>query len=100
MKILDKIGKWSYIQIGDDIYRLSKSSRKNKKYDVFLFDDDNKWKYIISFGDSRYQQFKDKLKLYSGLDHLDKTRKKNYYARHGESADKSSAKFWSNNILW
>lgn len=71
-----------------------KSTRKNKKYMV-LTD-----KGIIHFGDSRYEQYRDKLGVYSHLNHLDKKRKENYYSRHGRSKDKNTAKYWSGKILW
>lgn len=39
----------------------------------------------VSFGDKRYQQYKDRtpLKLYSNLDHSNSERRKNYRKRHG-----------------
>jgi len=79
------------------VYEIKVSSRKNKKYDVY-----KKGFYLLSFGDSRYQQYKDKtpLKHYSHLDHKDKERKRLYYARHGRTTDKNSAKYWSNKYLW
>jgi len=57
-------------------------------------------KGIIHFGDSRYEQFKDKLGHYKHLDHHDTERKTRYYQRHGRTTNKDSAKYWSNNILW
>ena len=73
-----------------------KSNRKNKKYMVLTK------KGIIHFGDKRYQQFKDKIGLYSHLDHNDKKRKELYYKRHGEKnlKDKTRPKYWSHLILW
>lgn len=73
-----------------------KSTRKNKKYDVF----DKNGKYITSFGDSRYQQYKDKIGLYSHLDHKDPKRRKLYYQRHGKKAKPLSAKYFSHKYLW
>ncbi len=80
------------------IYKPFKSSAKNKKYSVYVMK--NNKKKLIHFGDSRYGQFKDKLGEYSNLDSLDKQKKKNYYARHGQTNDKNSAKYWSHKILW
>ena len=81
------------------MYTFKVSTRKNKKYDVFKND-----KYLTSFGDKNYQQFKDTtpLKNYSNLDHLYLKRKQNYYKRFGkkESAKFESAKWFSNNYLW
>ena len=73
-----------------------KSNRKHKKYMVLTK------KGIIHFGDKRYQQFKDKIGLYSHLDHNDKKRKELYYKRHGEKnlKDKTRPKYWSHLILW
>ena len=30
----------------------------------------------------------------------DKMRRKNYYARHGQTSDKLSAKYWSHKVKW
>lgn len=56
--------------------RFEKSSRKNKKYMVEV--DGKK----VHFGDTRYQHYKDKIGLYSHLDHLDKERRRRYRTRH------------------
>ena len=80
------------------LYKPFKSTAKNKKYSVYVMKGDKK--RLIHFGDSRYQQFKDKLGEYSHLDHNDKMRKKKYYSRHGKTNDKNSAKYWSHRILW
>lgn len=71
-----------------------KSTRKNKKYMVKV---DNK---TIHFGDSRYQQYFDKIGLYSHLDHKDAERKRLYYARHGSATKKYSPKWFSHKYLW
>ena len=73
------------------------STRKNKKYMVF-----KNGKLLCHFGDNRYQQYKDStpLKAYKHLNHLDKKRKKNYYARHGKTAKFESAKYFSHKYLW
>ena len=76
-----------------------KSTRKNKKYMVYVKTESGK-KKLIHFGDSRYQHFKDKIGLYSHLDHNDPKRKANYYSRHGKATSKASAKYWSHKILW
>ena len=81
-----------------ELKTLQKSTIKNKKYMIHV---NNVW---IHFGDTRYQHYKDStpLKLYSHLDHLDKNRirRKRYYNRHGRTNNKSSAKYWSNLLLW
>ena len=82
-----------------------KSTRKNKKYMVKV---DDKW---VHFGDTRYQQFSDKvpLKLYSHLNHNNKERQKKYIARakgivdkNGNLTwnDKESANYYSVKFLW
>lgn len=83
-------------------YYIKKSSRKNKKYDIFEMYEPNKYRYLLSFGDNRYQQFKDRtpLKLYSNLDHKDQTRRRLYFSRHKESKNKLTARYWSNKYLW
>lgn len=72
-----------------------RSTRKNKKYDVYLDDE-----YLISFGDKRYQQYFDKLGLYRDLDHKDEKRKDNYYKRFGSDSLPGSAKYFSHLYLW
>tara|TARA_R100001163_G_scaffold32976_1_gene25555 strand:- start:8389 stop:8628 length:240 start_codon:yes stop_codon:yes gene_type:complete len=78
-----------------------KSTRKHKKYMVYVKANNKRGYKIVHFGDNRYKQFKDKtpLKLYKHLDHQDKERKKRYYARHGK-AIKDSAKYFSHKYLW
>ena len=70
---------------------IAKSKRKNKKYD--LLDSDKK--YILSFGDSRYQDY---------TMHKDDDRKNNYLSRHGKEDHSAknikSAAFMSAHLLW
>ena len=47
------------IKINNKIYDVVKSNRKNKKYDVYQNN-----KYLLSYGDSRYQHYFDKFGLY------------------------------------
>jgi hypothetical protein len=79
-------------------YTFKKSTRKNKKYDVYR---KSTKEYITSFGDARYQQFKDSTPqhLYKHLDHNDEKRRKAYYARHGK-ATFESPKYFSHQFLW
>lgn len=79
-----------------ELYKPIKSTRKHKKYMVLTKNG------VIHFGDNRYGQFKDKIGLYSYLDHNDKKRKELYYKRHGNRDIKNmeSAKYWSHKILW
>ena len=75
------------------IFKMSK--RKNKKYSVY-----KDGKYITSFGDNRYQQFKDKIGLYKHKDHNDKERRKRYYLRFGKETTKYTPKWFSHRYLW
>jgi hypothetical protein len=78
-------------------YFIRKSTRKNKKYDIYHND-----KYFLSFGDKRYEQFKDQtpIKAFAKQNHGDPERKRLYFLRHGKTADRKSSKYWSNNYLW
>jgi len=86
-------------------HEFKKSTRKNKKYMVKVGD---KW---IHFGDTRYQQFNDKvpLKLYSNLNHYDVDRLDNYRRRAMRIINKdgeltyrniNSPNYWSLRYLW
>lgn len=75
------------------LYRSNKDYKENKK-----------WK-TVTFGDSRYEQYKDStpLKLYADQNHLDKKRRDNYRARHGARGYqevKYSPAWFSWNYLW
>lgn len=89
------------------LYKPFKSSAKFKKYSVYVMK--NGIKTLIHFGDSRCNQYKDKLKFYTKLDHNDKDKRKNYLARakgisdkNGNLTykDKNSANYWAIKILW
>jgi len=89
------------------LYKPFKSKAKNKKYSVYVMKDGKK--KLIHFGDSRMQQYKDKLGEYSNLDHGDLKRRKSYLARakgiknkKGELTykDKNSANYYSVRYLW
>ena len=73
------------------------SNQKNKKYKAILPNGQT-----VSFGDVRYQQYKDKtpLKAYSNLDHNDKKRRELYYKRHNKDYPKFSAGYFSKKYLW
>ena len=53
------------------MYKPFKSTRKNNEYDIYVLDNNNKRKKI-SFGDTRYQHYFDKLGKYKHLNHKDK----------------------------
>lgn len=82
-----------------------KSTRKNKKYDVFY---NNKW---ISFGNVNYNHYRDVtgLNVYSHLDHNDPKRRAAYRARHSKILlkdgtpaykNKNQPSYWSYYYLW
>ena len=70
---------------------ITKSKRKNKKYDLL---DENK-NYILSFGDNRYEDY---------TMHKDPARKGRYLYRHGKEDhtknNVKSAAFMSAHLLW
>lgn len=63
-----------------------KSKTKNKKYDMILQNLVNNKIVRISFGDSRYEQFKDStgIGLYTHKDHGDLKRRQLYRQRHAK----------------
>ena len=77
-----------------ELYKPFKSKAKNKKYSVYV-----KGGKLIHFGDKRYGQYKDKIGLYSHLDHNDKKKRESYHSRFGPATDKNTAKYWSHKIL-
>jgi hypothetical protein len=83
------------MEVYKDGFLFKKSKRQNKKYDVYKNN-----RFIISFGDNRYEHYKDKIGIYKSLDHGDKKRRDNYYARHGKESRYGSAKYFSHKYLW
>lgn len=83
-------------------YKIYRSDKEPKKYVAYLTKPNANKKRRIYFGDKRYQQYKDRIGLYSNLDHKDPNRKRLYYDRHGpkDKAVKYSAKWFSNKYLW
>lgn len=80
-----------------DGFTFIKSKTKNKKYDVYKNN-----KKITSFGDKRYQHYKDKIGMYSNLNHNDLNRRKLYRARHKNDniTSPTSAGYFSWKYLW
>ena len=74
----------------------------NKKYNALLQDKKTKQIKKISFGDIRYQQYKDNvLGLYSHLDHNDNKRRALYRTRHKhDKLNEYSAGHFSYYWLW
>ena len=80
------------------LYEPFPSRAKNKKYSVYVMRDGKR--KLIHFGDSRHQHFRDKLNHVSHLDHNDERRRELWYARHGRTNDRSSARYWAARVLW
>jgi hypothetical protein len=79
-------------------YKIYVSTRKNKKYDVYKND-----KYIVSFGASKMQHYKDLLGHYKSLDHNDIKRRNAFNSRFKrliDKHDKNSGIYWSAKYLW
>ena len=81
-----------------ELYEPFVSKAKHKKYSVYVMRDGRR--KLIHFGDSRYQQYRDRIGHYSHLDHGDTRRRELWYARHGRSADRNSARYWAARVLW
>ncbi len=81
----------------DEFIFKAPSRKKNKKYDAH---DARTGDYVTSFGDSRYQQYRDRIGHYSGKDHENQRRRKSYYARHGRLSTYLTPKFFSHKYLW
>ena len=71
-------------------YKFITSKIKNKKYDAFIKKDGH-WKKVASFGDKRYEHYKDIIGCYKRLDHGDSERRKQYRIRHEK--DKITKKY-------
>jgi hypothetical protein len=74
----------------------SDSKLENKKYDVYKDD-----KYMVSFGDKRYGQYKDRIGYYGDLDHNDKNRRRLFRLRHEKNIKKMYSPAWfAAKYLW
>ena len=92
-----------------ELYKIFKSTAKDKKYSVYVKGDDGKAK-LIHFGQLGYDQYKDTtpLKLYSKLDHNDEERRRLYLLRakgikkDGKISwkDKNTANYYAVKYLW
>ena len=80
------------------LYKPFVSALPTKKYSVYVRRDGAR--RLIHFGDKRYGQFRDRLGHYAHLDHGDRKRRERYFARHGRTKDKNTAKYWANRVLW
>lgn len=75
------------------IVKFEKSKRKHKKYTAFIQNRKTKKIRKLSFGDNRYQQYKDRtpLKLYKSLNHGSRKRMHNYFNRHSGIQNREKA---------
>ena len=67
-----------------------------KKYNALLENKETGRKVKVSFGDRRYEQYRDStgLGIYSDKDHLDKNRRRQYKARHSQEK-KTFRNYWN-----
>jgi hypothetical protein len=79
-----------------------KSKTRHKKYDAIIENRDTGKLRYIPFGDNRYQSFHDKTGLDLYETHGDKTRQKNYRARHRKDIRTGffSPGYFSYYMLW
>jgi hypothetical protein len=82
------------------IERWQVSPLKHKKYRVWIRDGDRLFR--VDFGDSRYQQFRDRTQLhaFSHLDHNDPKRRERYYKRHKIDYPPFTADYLAKRYLW
>ena len=86
----------------DKNIKFMKSDKPEKKYKAVFIDPTTKREKTIYFGQTGYQQFKDRtpLRLYSALDHNDPKRRELYYKRHPIDDPKYSADWFAKRYLW
>ena len=86
-----------------EVIKIEPSKKKDKKYTATLRNKKTKKEVKIHFGGDpkNYEQYYDVLGYYSSKNHLDKSRRDAYYARHGEEEKGYYSALWlSNNFLW
>jgi hypothetical protein len=72
-----------------------------KKYNALILSTAQGKIKKIPFGDKRYQQYHDKIGLYSHLDHNDEIRRLNYKKRHkNDKLNEFSPGYFSWYYLW
>ena len=81
--------------------KFMKSDKPEKKYKAIFIDPTTKREKTVYFGDTGYEQYKDRtpLKLYSALDHKGPKRHELYYKRHPIDFPKYSADWFSKKIF-
>jgi hypothetical protein len=83
------------------LYGFEVSKRKNKKYDAIMLNKYDQSIKKIPFGDTRFQQYHDRLGHYKALDHKDKVRRLNYKRRHAKDImNKYSSGWFAFYYLW
>jgi hypothetical protein len=86
------------------LVRFEKSNARNKKYDAILENKISHKLVKVSFGDIRYNQYKDSTpnKLYSNKDHGDLNRRRLYRLRHAKDIKPGyfSPGYMSMKYLW
>lgn len=70
------------------------SNKPYKKYDAILYNEETGRTKRVSFGDTRYQQYNDKIGHYSKLDHHDPDRRRKYKQRHYKTHFKKFSPSW------
>lgn len=87
-----------------DLAFITPSKRKFKKYDAVLKEKMSRRAVTVSFGDMRYQHFKDQTtdKTFKHLNHLDPVRRWRYKKRHEGHIKKGyySPGYFSMKYLW
>ena len=85
------------------LVKFARSKTRGKKYDAILRNKRTLREKRVPFGALGYEQYRDStgLGLYSGSNHGDPRRRKNYRTRHaGENARKFSSGYFSWKYLW
>lgn len=83
--------------------KFRKSKTRGKKYDGIIIDIKTRREYIVPFGSSIHEQYRDTtgLGLYRQLDHGDKQRRLNYLKRHEATRKKKWSPSWFSSVyLW
>lgn len=97
------------LNIGKYNFRIKKADNNKHKYIVWLITNIDNEKIMLSspvkFGAYGMQQYKDRFKQYSDLDHNDEKRRELFRKRFRKLYEKNiknykSAIFWSWNYLW
>ena len=84
---------------GFDFY--APSYHDGKKYDVYFINPPTGRTVHVSFGDTNYQQYHDKIGYYSSLDHMNQKRRTNYRQRHkNDDLDHLTPGYFSYYYLW